>query len=205
MTIQPISIHSPDGFDLLKRQKQLCQKMDHAYDMAAAHYGFVCTGCDDNCCRTRFYHHTLVEYSYLYFGMQQMEPGQQADIRDRAAEYVRIEDHRELSDATEKPWCPLNDQGRCQLYAYRPMICRLHGLPHELNTPGKGRKTGPGCNAFFDRCGHQSDYPLDRTPLYHELADIERSARQLIRYPDKIRMTIARMICHFPKEKFDES
>ena len=42
----------------------LFEQMDRAYDAAARNSGFVCNGCRDNCCLTRFYHHTLV-FSFI--------------------------------------------------------------------------------------------------------------------------------------------
>jgi Fe-S-cluster containining protein len=203
MTITPIFSHTRDGLDLLNHQKQLYAQMDQAYDSAAAHYRFACSGCDENCCQTRFYHHTIIEYSYLYWGMQQMEPVQQADIRARAAACAHRDTQDDSSHFIQKPWCPLNDQGMCQLYAFRPMICRLHGLPHELTPPGKRRANGPGCNAFIRQCGHRSYFPLDRTPLYRRLAEIEMAVRQYLAFRSKIRLTIAQMICHFPEDHDD--
>jgi len=43
----------------------------------------------------------------------------------------RPEEEREVLMATdnETPCLLLDDAGRCLLYAYRPMTCRLHGLP----------------------------------------------------------------------------
>ncbi len=42
--------------------------MDLKYKEAADYYGFDCTGCEDNCCFTRFFHHTLLEYLYIMEG-----------------------------------------------------------------------------------------------------------------------------------------
>ena len=37
-------------------------EMDCKYDAVAESYGFKCRGCEDNCCLTRFFHHTYLEY-----------------------------------------------------------------------------------------------------------------------------------------------
>ena len=47
--------------------------MDAAYDAVAQHHGFHCDGCEENCCRTRFYHHTLTEAAYLFEGYRVLD------------------------------------------------------------------------------------------------------------------------------------
>ncbi|HSM88690.1 MAG TPA: hypothetical protein VLT56_01580, partial [Desulfobacterales bacterium] len=54
--------------DVLKRLVPLYAAMDAAYEAAAAAYRFACMGCEESCCRTRFHHHTLVEYHGLRDG-----------------------------------------------------------------------------------------------------------------------------------------
>lgn len=90
--------------------------------------------------------------------------------------------------------CPLNAEDRCQVYAHRPMICRLHGIPHELRFPGRPPQQNPGCEEFHRRCGRSGDHPFDRTPLYTELARLESECRQALMLRRKIRMTIAEML-----------
>jgi hypothetical protein len=90
--------------------------------------------------------------------------------------------------------CPLNRDGRCLLYLQRPMICRLHGIPHELHRPGGGRVAGPGC-ADFDRCcGGKSPRRLDRTPYYIKVAHLERALQQALGVSFRIKMTVAEML-----------
>jgi len=93
--------------------------------------------------------------------------------------------------------CPLNVDTRCMLYAYRPMICRLHGIPHELKKPGQPGIMGPGCDTFDRRCGHKPYIPFDRTPVYRDMAKLEQAVRQATRFRDKIRMTVSEMILDF--------
>jgi len=54
-------IATPVYAAFIDRLKQIYTAMDRAYDRAADPYGFTCDGCADNCCRTRFYHHTVIE------------------------------------------------------------------------------------------------------------------------------------------------
>ena len=83
------------------------------------------------------------------------------------------------------------------LYAFRPMICRLHGIPHELHRPGGNVIKNPGCNAFFDQCrksGTSAYIRFDRTPFYRQMAILEKDLRQATGYTDKIKLTIAQML-----------
>jgi hypothetical protein len=90
--------------------------------------------------------------------------------------------------------CPLNDEQRCILYAYRPMICRLHGIPHQLRRPDGQRQVGPGCGDFDRQCANSDPKLLDRTPLYIDLAALEKQLRRQLRFEGRIKMTIAQMM-----------
>ena len=74
------------------------------------------------------------------------------------------------------------------------MICRLHGIPHELSRPGQPAQAGPGCGEFLRRCGHQPHRPLDRTPLYTGLARLESELRQALGVRRRFKHTIAEML-----------
>ena len=176
----------------LDRLAAIFRKMDERYEETAATYGFICSGCENSCCRTRFYHHTLVEYFYLISGLESLNSIDRTVLRSRALE-VNSQWKTHSSPAPDT-MCPLNEAGRCRLYAHRPMICRLHGLPHELNHPAKGRATGPGCHEFVIQCGGKAYIPFDRTPLYRELAELEKSFRQETGLNGKMKMTIAEML-----------
>jgi Fe-S-cluster containining protein len=178
----------------LERLQPLYAAMDAAYDHAAATYGFVCSGCDESCCRTRFHHHTLIEYLYLREGFSRMPVEQQREIRERAAAVARQHVENLTRGADSKPMCPLNATGRCELYAHRPMICRLHGIPHELHPPSRPPQLGPGCGEFHRRCGRTSYHTFDRTPFYGELARLEAECREALGLRRKIRMTVAEML-----------
>lgn len=179
---------------LLQELTRLFSRMDQAYEQAAAAHGFVCEGCEDNCCKTRFYHHTLIEFLYLHQGLVLLPANQRERIIRRAGDAVQVMD---ASDGCGRPvsvMCPLNEAQRCRLYAYRPMICRLHGIPHQLRRPDGQRLAGPGCGEFDRRCGRSNSIFLDRTPLYAALADLEKRLRRQCRFEGKIRLTIAQML-----------
>jgi Fe-S-cluster containining protein len=177
-----------------ERLRRVFDEMDAAYERAAAAYGFVCSGCADSCCRTRFHHHTLLEYLYLREGFGELPADHQEIIRAKAAAVVARHEQAGAPGAENRPMCPLNADDRCQVYAHRPMICRLHGIPHELRFPGRLPQQSPGCEEFHRRCGRPEVHTLDRTPLYTELARLESECRQALGLQRKIRMTIAEML-----------
>jgi len=182
---------------------QLFAGMDSAYEAVAMRLGFHCRGCEDNCCRSLFYHHTLVEYFRLRSGLASLSDLEQAQIRrraDRVAAGQAEAENRTAGDA-RRPMCPLNIEGLCGLYESRPMICRLHGIPHELRRPGGRIISSPGCGAFY-RLGSAENFDevwLDRTPWYSALSQLERRLRNRIGYSAKIKMTIAQMILEEPQ------
>lgn len=177
----------------------LFSQMDAAYNRVAAQYGFLCNGCKDNCCRSVFFHHTFVEKAFLQYGFFQMDAKRQKEIRQKADLYISrtfpgSPVQTKPARKSLKKMCPLNQDGRCTLYYFRPMICRLHGLPHQLKRPAdKTVVRGPGCAAgkFDDK----PYIPFDRTPFYVQMAGIEQTFRKKTGHTGKIRETIAHMLC----------
>ena len=175
----------------------ILERMDQAYQETAIRYGFVCPGCTDNCCETRFYHFTLLEYLLLRKGFSTLD----ADTRNRlgalAGEVCRLHQAADAAGDPVRVMCPLNDGGRCTLYQYRPMICRLHGVPHCLSRPDGRMQVGPGCALFESQCGQSRAYRLDRTPHYQAMAALEKQLRDSVG-PDgfrgRIRMTVAEIL-----------
>lgn len=170
--------------------------MDAGYEMSAGTYGFICKGCEDNCCRTRFYHHTVLEYMSIYRGFLRLGHERKA-VEVRAAEYCRQHDEADTVGTKVKPWCPLNANGRCLVYEERPMICRLHGLPHTLCQPGGKIVHGPGCDYFQHHHTPGHFTPLDRTPFYKAMAGLEKEFRIALDVNVRIKQTIAEMIISF--------
>ncbi|MFO7712866.1 hypothetical protein [Desulfosarcina sp.] len=182
---------------MLKRLETLFLEMDRAYAAVADQYGFRCDGCADNCCLTRFHHHTLLEYLYLVEGMRTLESGVRRTLQKNASAVSACMSAADGCDETLRIMCPLNRDGWCSLYRYRPMICRLHGIPHELQRPGGGIIKNPGCNPFLERCREsgKTDYiRFDRTPFYRQMAMLERDLRRETGYTEKLRLTIAQML-----------
>ena len=170
------------------------KKMDEKYDERAAHYGFFCGGCKDNCCFTRFYHHTFVEYLYMIEGFATLGHANRAEIREKALLVCRQTAELEKSGLPVRLLCPLNYQGLCALYSYRPMICRLHGIPHELIIPGRKKALSPGCGEFLSRCGEKEYVTFDRTPFYAGMAGLEKEFKSAFGISERIKLTVAGML-----------
>ncbi|MCP4688372.1 MAG: hypothetical protein GY859_09995 [Desulfobacterales bacterium] len=183
-----------DYHSFLDRLRLIFEGMDSAYAGAAAHYGFDCKGCEDNCCLTRFYHHTLLEYLYIKEGLDALDPDVRAMVGERAGEVIRETAEVDARGETPRILCPLNENGLCILYERRPMICRLHGIPHELRRPGAAAIRAPGCDAFTSQCKDKAYSKFDRTPFYKEMAMLERELRRASGVMDKMKMTVAEMI-----------
>ena len=171
--------------------------MDQAYQKAACSYEFVCNGCDDNCCETRFFHHTYIEFGYLLKGLHQLSPKKQEQVITKAQKVCDKTQELLKQQKSVRLMCPLNEDQKCLIYLYRPMICRLHGLAHELQMPGKPVQYTPGCDAFTKHCEnlHKEDYYIfDRTPHYIHMAHLEQAFKQEFKIDQRVKMTIAEMI-----------
>lgn len=177
---------------LFKPLATLYDTMDTAWNKIAAEYHFKCNGCADNCCTSLFFHHTYIERAYLRHGMEALAQDSQNIILDRAEQYCKKTFHQTGEIKSLKIYCPANDNHRCLLYAYRPMICRLHGLPHELSRPGMKPVISKGCAAgLFE---NQPYVRFDRTPFYQQMARIEMVYRQTVHKTGKIKETVAQML-----------
>jgi Fe-S-cluster containining protein len=181
----------------LKQLKSIYAVMDRKYREAADYYGFHCTGCGNNCCFTRFYHHTLLEYLYLREGFQALAPKMKNEIKQRASEVCGTTAAADIQAPPLRLMCPLNFDGLCRLYGFRPMICRLHGLPHELRQPGKDIVHHPGCADFTAQCFEKEYFKFDRTFFFIEMAALEQELRQAVGIIQKIKMSVAEMLTTF--------
>jgi len=189
---------------LAEQIKQLYDEMEQAYDFVANQLQLTCTGCSDNCCDSYFQHHTYLEWSYLWQGMNQLPPEQQRLIINRAAEYEKRCESAKLRGELPGVMCPLNESGRCILYKHRLMVCRTHGVPATMIRPDGKILRFPGCF----RCQELVDknYPdrrgipvVERTSLLRRMVVLEQNfldgKRHLL---PKVKMTIAAMLLAGP-------
>ena len=187
----------------LNRLQEIFTAMDREYSRAAGRYQFQCEGCRDNCCLTRFYHHTYLEYFYLHRSFEKLEPHQKREIIARAENVNWETDQADRKELPTRLMCPLNADGLCHLYPYRPMICRMHGIPHELKKPGREVIHGPGCSTFDERCADKDYVAFDRTPFYVAMAKLENEFKQAAGLEGRIKMTVAEMILSIAKNSED--
>jgi Fe-S-cluster containining protein len=176
------------------RLRDIFAAMDQEYVRAATHYQFECDGCTDSCCLTRFYHHTYLEYFYLRRSFDKLDPRKKDEIIVKAEEVCRETTKADENDMPVRLMCPLNTDSLCSLYPFRPMICRMHGIPHELQKPRQNVINGPGCLTFDKRCADKGYYKFDRTPFYVALAKLENEFKQALGVEGRIKMTVAEML-----------
>ena len=185
-----LDTHSGDLAELC----ELFARMDSAYQQVADRYGFACSGCSGNCCLTLFYHHTVSEYLLLKKGFVALPKYEQNQIKGRADQVVAAYQAGGPANEPLRQMCPLNRNGRCRLYRQRPMICRLHGIPHQLSKPGQPPLIGPGCGEFTRRFGSKTRQRLDRTVFYRQLAELEGRLRRATGFSQRLKITVAGMI-----------
>jgi len=181
----------------LERVAIVFTDMDEAYQAVADHYHFHCTGCENSCCFTRFYHYTLLEYFFIIEGYKRLDRQKQLEIEERALDVCRKTDEADNKGMPVRIMCPLNVDGLCLTYDFRPMICRLHGIPHELHGLDGRVTKGRGCDNFYRFGSPKAPVIFDRTTFYVNMANLEREFRQTVDVPNKMKMTIAQMIVSF--------
>ncbi|SMC52384.1 Putative zinc-or iron-chelating domain-containing protein [Desulfocicer vacuolatum DSM 3385] len=171
----------------------LYEKMDAAWNETAEKYGFTCNGCSDNCCETLFFHHTHLEKAYLRQGFKRLPLSRRKEMKKKARHVIQTMAGAEEKKEALRIMCPANEKGRCTLYGFRPMICRLHGIPHELKRPGGQVTKGPGCLAGESRFSGRY-HPFDRTPFYREMSLLEMQYCNAHGKTARIKQTIAQML-----------
>jgi len=181
---------------IFERISKLYSTMDRVYADAAHHYDFHCNGCDRNCCEERFYHYTGAEHIFLAYGLACLGQEARKGIFSRAEEVMRQYQLHDASFQAGRAICPLNLDGLCVLYVYRPMICRLQGVPHHIKKTGQPQKSGPGCHVFNEKTlpENLSDFGFDHTPFYLEMAAIEIEIRNRLNYKGRYKKTVAEML-----------
>ena len=194
MAFNPIRPERTTIAPFLDRLKSLYAEIDNTFTKLSSYYGFRCKGCTDNCCRTRFFHFTFSEYFFIVEGFRTLSSEMRQKITDRAFDVGKQPEKADREGTEVRFMCPLNIDGLCVLYEYRPMICRLHGIPHELHRPGNKVVYGPGCGFFETHCHHKEYVVFDRTSVYAEIAELEKELRAALRTNDKIKLSIAQML-----------
>ncbi|HDQ40854.1 MAG TPA: YkgJ family cysteine cluster protein [Desulfonatronum sp.] len=148
---------SCDFTPYFQKYEQLVAEADRIFaSMQAQHPDCVTCkqGCSD-CCHALF-DLSLIEALYLNHRFHETLPAEikeqilvKADQADRAAYKLKFQAYKNHRDgapteailesmARQRVRCPLlNAQEQCDLYAYRPLTCRLYGIP--MTIEGKAR------------------------------------------------------------------
>jgi len=180
-----------------RRLAALYDKMAAAYARAAPE-GFTCESCARNCCVSHFQHHTYLEWHYLWEGLNALARAKRDEYIERAGDNVARVGEALRQGLVPSVMCPVNEGGECGLYEHRLMICRMYGVPNIVVTPS-GIRQFPGCPVCMEHLAGKQSVPVDRTPLYRELAALELALlgprRNLL---PKVDMTLAEMILAGP-------
>jgi hypothetical protein len=192
--------HAGQRTALFKKLSQLYLQMDEAYNHVAASIGLSCATCPDNCCTSYFHHHTYIEWAYVWEGMRSLSHQDQREFVDKAEAYVRRSRMLMVQGLKPNVMCPLNDQGLCQLYEYRLMICRLHGVPNLFLRPDGKEMKFPGCFRCQELCPKLEEAPVvDRTNLYRDLASLEMAFTGVgVKTLPRVSLTLADMLVQGP-------
>ena len=184
----------------------LYEDMEKAYDSVARQLGHTCDGCPDNCCDSYFLHHTYIEWAYLWQGLSFLPEDRRRDLIAKANAYEL--EARKLIAAGERPklMCPLNEDGRCSLYAHRLMVCRTHGVPASMTRPDGKQLKFPGCFRCQELVAEQGlsehELPLmERTELLKRLVLLEQEFLLGKRHiAPKVKRTISAMLIAGPPD-----
>jgi hypothetical protein len=180
----------------------LYSEMENIYNQVSIEIGLSCLNCSDNCCTSYFHHHTYIEWAYLWEGIKLCPQERQIEFRSRAREYVTQSQYLLKQGLTPDIICPLNNNGLCQLYKHRLMICRLFGVPNFLIRPDGKKLSFPGCVKCQQIYSKMEKIPiLDRTNLFKKLASLEiEFMGPKIKNMHRLKMTIAEMLLRKPPE-----
>ncbi len=185
----------------LNKLSEIFKEIDKEYENTQKLYNnFSCSECNENCCTTVFYHYTLLENFYLLEGLRMIEPEKMITIRERAESYYNELVKNQFEFTSLKIMCPLNFDNLCCIYEYRPLICRIHGLPGILHTPHRGKHQWQGCKRFKELYGEEIYLYINRTPYYTKIATLEGQLKKELVFQHKYKKTITEMILDYAKD-----
>lgn len=161
------------GEQLIPRLREFYREMDAVYRAASEQVGFTCVGCDGTkCCTVDVTLHTFIEMLYLRRGFNTLDISRQLAVLGRCRAIIQAKEDDPFGETYRNAVCALNFDGFCSLYEYRPMICRLAGIPHFIQRPdGKVVESG-GCSRYESEILSRGT-KIDRTVLYRKMAEIE--------------------------------
>ena len=147
--------------------------------------------CSD-CCHALF-DLSLIEALYINYHFKRMYVGEEREKRLRIANEIdrktyklkrnaykalaagKDETEILLEMATHRVRCPLlNDESTCDLYAYRPITCRIYGIPTSIG----GKSHTCGLTGFEEGCAYPT---VNIDVLQKKLYDLSDAVVQSIR------------------------
>jgi len=172
--------------DALSRLEQLASKVDEFFTRVHAAHG-AAMQCGDGCsqcCSTRF-SVTLVEAARIAQGLSMLSEDMRRRLRDRAIS----------GDPTK--CAALDDDGHCEIYEYRPLICRSHGAPirHVAKHEGHSLPIVECCPLNFDEGAALDDVPetdvFDQTTMSTIIGAVDAAYSAEVNAPPGTRVDIA--------------
>jgi Fe-S-cluster containining protein len=187
--------------DLFDAYRVLLEELDIWFSGCVERCGdeiSCCKGCSA-CCRGLF-DISLLDAGLLQAGFLQLDPALREQVLIKArrrvselqAQWPEFQPPYILNRLPHEEWqempeddltpCPLlSEEGQCLVYAHRPMICRLHGLP---NIDSSGESFSDAfCSLNFTRRDplplKELRYPF-RTTFEREFALLEEFAERLL-------------------------
>jgi Fe-S-cluster containining protein len=164
----------PQGIGISSRLQELYEQIDDIYRKVAIQSAFSCDGCDGaKCCTVDLIVHTFAEMLYMRRGLDALNRSTRLEINQRSKQIVELKRLDSLGEYRNTV-CAANLDGKCLIYHYRPMICRLAGIAHFIEKPSGAKVFGPGCERFEHIVNDNiSLEKIDRTPFYRKLAELE--------------------------------
>ncbi len=151
----------------------------HAADLRCA------PGCD-SCCHARLTV-TTIEADVISAHVATLEAPARAHLATVAARPV---------DAGKPRCAALDDDGRCLVYEARPLVCRSHGVPIRLRSPGS-LPVIQACELNFTAHGPEAadaDCVLDQKTLSATLLAVDQMHTDATGRPRGVRVDLATLL-----------
>jgi len=165
-------------------------------------------GCTD-CCHHLF-QITEVEAALVSVGVKKLAPEKREAMELRARQYSQDREKLLSARQAEDAWgslpppgsrlaCPALEDGECQIYDHRPLICRKYGIP--LYNPQKPDRVF-ACELNFQPGEEIDDPPLVQihTGLYQQALEVQAEFNRQGGRRDSKPISVARAIL----EDFDD-
>lgn len=186
--------------ELMVAYRQVLSQADRWFDDASSALGPMVgchVGCCD-CCRGLF-DITLPDAILLQMGFNQLDSSWQQRVLQRCyqrrdllqQQWPELQPPYLLNYLDNRSWqsmpeqdatpCPLlDDNGCCLVYAWRPLTCRLHGLPQ---VDQDGEVFSDGCCPYNEEAVSRATLGVERGPfrdLFTREAQLIRQVNQLL-------------------------